>query len=97
MKANQIAVAGIASGSLSRVADFVELTKPRIAVMVLVTVAAGGLLASGSSSSGMAILHAIIGTAMVAGGASVLNQVLEKHTDAKMNRTRNRPIPSGLW
>jgi protoheme IX farnesyltransferase len=79
----------------SRVADYVELTKPRISMLVLFTVAAGGFLAAGSALDLVALLHAIIGTAFVAFGASALNQWLERHRDALMRRTENRPLPSG--
>jgi protoheme IX farnesyltransferase len=85
-----------ASGSdTSRIADYVELTKPRIAVLVLFTVAVGGLLAHSATLDLMQLVHAIVGTALVASGASVLNQWLERVTDAAMRRTENRPLPSG--
>jgi protoheme IX farnesyltransferase len=79
----------------SRVADYVELTKPRIGVMVLFTVAAGGFLAAGASLDLVALLHALFGTALVAAGASALNQWLERHRDGRMRRTENRPLPAG--
>src|ERR1019366_10075705 len=75
--------------------DFVELTKPRISVMVLFTVAIGALLAKPSPLDLMQLLHALIGTALVASGASALNQWFERHSDALMRRTENRPLPSG--
>jgi protoheme IX farnesyltransferase len=79
----------------SRWLDLLELTKPRIAVMVLFTVAAGALLACrGAVELGM-LGHALLGTALVAAGASALNQLLERHTDARMRRTENRPLPAG--
>jgi protoheme IX farnesyltransferase len=79
----------------SRVADYVELTKPRVAVLVLFTVAAGFLLGARSAPDLAALLHTLVGTALVAGGASALNQLLERHSDALMRRTENRPLPSG--
>jgi protoheme IX farnesyltransferase len=76
--------------------DYVELTKPRIAVLVLFTVAVGGLLAvSAASADVMQLVHALIGTAFVAAGASALNQWLERSSDAAMRRTENRPLPAG--
>src|SRR5450631_2426988 len=75
--------------------DFVELTKPRIGVMVLFTVAIGALLARPSPLDFMQLLHALVGTALVASGASALNQWLERQSDALMRRTENRPLPSG--
>ena len=79
----------------SRWLDFVELTKPRIAVMVLFTVAIGALLANPQPFDLMQLLHTLIGVGLVACGASALNQWLERHTDALMRRTENRPLPAG--
>src|SRR5207244_3843183 len=79
----------------TRLADYVELTKPRVAVLVLFTVAVGALLAAGGSLSLAILLHTLAGTALVAGGASALNQFLERHSDAHMVRTESRPLPAG--
>jgi protoheme IX farnesyltransferase len=78
-----------------RLADYADLARPKIAVMVLVTVAAGALLAAGPAVSVLLVLHAVLGTALVACGASALNQWLERDSDACMARTANRPLPSG--
>jgi protoheme IX farnesyltransferase len=78
-----------------RLADYVALTKPRVAVLVLFTVAAGALLAGGRDVAPAVVLHAVLGTALVAAGASALNQWLERHSDARMRRTRGRPLPAG--
>lgn len=78
-----------------RVADYVELTKPRIAVMVLVTVAAGYLMAAGADARLVTLLHTLIGTGLVAAGASAWNNWIERVSDAKMNRTAHRPLPAG--
>lgn len=77
---------------LDRACDYLELTKPRIAVMVLVTVAAAFLFAGGTPLN---LLHTLVGTALVAAGASALNQLLERRSDARMERTENRPLPAG--
>ena len=79
----------------SRWLDFIELTKPRIAVLVLFTVAVGGLLAYRPRLDLLQLVHALVGTALVAAGASALNQWLERHSDARMRRTENRPLPAG--
>jgi protoheme IX farnesyltransferase len=79
----------------SRWADYVELTKPRIAFLVLFTVAAGAILATRAGTDVLLLLHAVLGTGLVAAGASALNQLLERHSDALMRRTENRPLPSG--
>lgn len=89
------AEAGRVEGVLERVRVYIELTKPRIAVLVLMTVLVGGLLASWGQPSPWVLLWTVIGTALVAGSASVWNQWLERDRDARMMRTRRRPIPSG--
>ena len=78
-----------------RLADYVELTKPRIAVMVLITVAAGYLMAAGTDARLLPLLHTLIGTGLVAAGASAWNMWLERSTDARMRRTADRPLPAG--
>jgi hypothetical protein len=79
----------------SRWAGYVELTRPRLAVMVLFTVAAGFGLASAGAPDLARLLHTVFGTALVVAGATALNQVLERPSDAQMDRTHNRPLPSG--
>lgn len=79
----------------SRVLDFVELTKPRIAVLVLFTVAVGALLAQRGVPDLALLANTLLGTALVAAAASALNQLLERHSDALMRRTENRPLPAG--
>ncbi len=86
--------AGLAVAS-SRAADFVELTKPRITSLVLVTAAVGYAVGGGSSLSAWRFLLFMAGTALLCGGASALNQYLEQDADARMERTRGRPLPSG--
>src|SRR4051794_658583 len=94
MKTAVLAAAPVVLGR-SRAADYVELTKPRIAMLVLFTVAVGAVLAGGSGLKLAVLLHTLIGTGLVAAGASALNQLLERHTDALMRRTENRPLPAG--
>jgi heme o synthase len=78
-----------------RIADYLELTRPRMAVMLLFTVAAGFGLASAGTPDFALLLHTVFGTALVVAGASALNQLFERRTDAKMERTRHRPLPAG--
>ncbi len=80
---------------LARPADYLALVRPRVAVMVLVTVLMGGLLAGDSAVPSAALIHAVIATGLVTAAASILNQWLERRTDAKMARTANRPLPAG--
>ncbi|OGX37395.1 MAG: protoheme IX farnesyltransferase [Omnitrophica WOR_2 bacterium RIFCSPHIGHO2_02_FULL_52_10] len=81
---------------LSKLSAYYELTKPRIMTMVLVTTALGFYLASeGKAPTGL-FAYLLLGVAMVCGGSSVLNHYLEREFDSKMERTKNRPIPSGI-
>lgn len=77
-----------------RLSYYIELTKPRILIMILLTVVIA-MVAVGSSVGLVTVLHACIGTALVAASASVLNQWLERDRDAVMVRTSKRPLPSG--
>ena len=78
----------------NRPADLFELTKPRITAMVLVSSAAGFVIASGGRPDLFRLLLALVGIGLVAGGTSALNQLLERDVDARMERTRNRPLPT---
>jgi protoheme IX farnesyltransferase len=73
----------------------VELAKPRLNLLVVVTSAGGFYLGTGGTPSLFHLVAASVGTAFVAGGASALNQVYERDTDALMDRTRSRPLPAG--
>lgn len=78
-----------------RAADLLELVKPRITLMVVLTAGIGLWLASsGEVPFGLA-LHTLLGTGLVAAGSSALNQVLERDLDALMTRTASRPLPAG--
>jgi len=77
-----------------RVADLLELTKPRIVVMVMLTAAAGYCVAARPVDL-VLLGHILLGTALVAGGTNALNQVAEREADALMRRTRGRPVPAG--
>jgi heme o synthase len=76
-----------------RAADYVALAKPRLNVLVVASSAAGYYLGSPTAPELTPMLVAVCGTALVAGGAAVLNQVYERDTDALMQRTRLRPLP----
>jgi protoheme IX farnesyltransferase len=78
----------------ARVADFVALTKPRITLMVLITMAGGLFLAPGRVPTST-VLFALVGVALIVAGANALNMVLERDIDRHMARTRNRPLPAG--
>jgi heme o synthase len=76
-------------------ADYVELTKPNITLMVLITTLVGFYMGSRDGLNFLLVFHTILGTGLVAAGASALNQYCERHLDARMVRTRNRPLPDG--
>ena len=78
-----------------RLAAYVALTKPRITVMVLVTVATGFLLGARRAAHPSTLALTLLGTGLVAGGASAWNQYLERVRDGKMRRTAQRPLPAG--
>jgi protoheme IX farnesyltransferase len=78
-----------------RTVDFLELTKPRVVVMVLVTTLVGFYLGSQGEPDYLCLLHTLVGTALAGGGTLALNQFLEREADAKMQRTRLRPLPDG--
>jgi protoheme IX farnesyltransferase len=83
------------TGTRSRAADFVTLTKPRLNLLVLFTTLGGLYLASPDGVSTTLLVHTLVGTALVAGGAAALNQVWERDTDRLMRRTSTRPVPQG--
>jgi len=78
----------------ARLEDFYELTKPRLSFLSVIT-AVVGYLAADPSRNFSVLISLLIGTSLAAGGAAVLNQWLEREADAKMVRTRSRPIPAG--
>lgn len=80
---------------VGRLADFLELTKPRVTTLVLVTTLAGFYLGSRGPLDAGLLLHTLVGTLLVAAGTSALNQYLERDADARMLRTRSRPLPQG--
>lgn len=78
-----------------RVAAYVELTKPRITFLIVLTAAAGFALASPGRVDYPAMLTAMVGIALLSSGIATLNQYMEKDLDGLMRRTANRPLPSG--
>ena len=89
------ASSALAVSAGSRAADFAELAKPRITSLVLVTAAVGFAVGGQGSIDWLAFFVFMAGTALLCGGASTLNQYLERDADALMERTRRRPIPGG--
>ena len=78
-----------------RAADFLELVKPRLVVMILITTAAGFYLGAQQTVDWLLCLHTLIGAGLTAAGVLGLNQYLERDVDAQMKRTQERPLPGG--
>jgi protoheme IX farnesyltransferase len=85
------AASGVTAKSHSRTGDFITLMKPRLNFLVLLTVAAAYSLGAGPGSTLIDLVHTLLGTFLVAGGAAALNQVWERRTDRLMRRTQSRP------
>lgn len=80
----------------SRIADYLQLIKPRLVLMVLLSAVTGYYLgASQFGADSLRFWMMVLGTALVACGSMALNEVLEIETDSKMLRTQNRPLPAG--
>jgi protoheme IX farnesyltransferase len=84
--------------------DYIELTKPRITWLILMSACIGyfyGLPGQASwwqflkSIPLLSLFHTILGTGLIASGTAALNQWYEREADRKMHRTRNRPLPAG--
>jgi protoheme IX farnesyltransferase len=76
-------------------ADRLELTKPRITLMVVLTALVGFVMASPRPLPTTLLAATLVGTGLVAAGAAIANQILERDSDALMLRTRRRPLPAG--
>src|SRR3954468_4233333 len=84
--------------------DYIELTKPRITWLILMSTGVGyfyGLPAAANwweflkSIPLLSLLHTVIGTGLIASGTAALNQWYEREADRKMRRTAMRPLPAG--
>ena len=75
--------------------SYLELTKPRITWLILMSTAIGYFFGWDGTWNGWLLLHTILGTGLIASGTAALNQWYEHDADAKMLRTNKRPIPSG--
>ena len=79
----------------TRAADYAALAKPRLNLLVVASALAGYVMAGGETTNVAAVLWTVVGTALVAGGASAFNQIIEREADGLMRRTRLRPLPDG--
>jgi heme o synthase len=83
------------SKSLSRsVRGFLVLAKPEITLMVMISAGVASVMASDSLRV-MVLVHSVVGIGLLAAGAAVLNQYLERQLDGRMRRTARRPLPAG--
>jgi len=92
---SEVVVAAIARDRRQVASDLVALTKPRVVVMVLVTTLVGYHTGLTGSPDYLRMIHLLIGTLLAAGGTLTLNQYWERDVDARMDRTRARPLPGG--
>jgi len=83
-----------AATPIAHARDLVQLAKPRLSGLVVLTCAGGLALAPGRIGLARALL-AVLGTAAVVGAANALNSFAERDVDARMRRTRDRPLPAG--
>ena len=90
-KGNAVALAA----ERNRLADFFALTKPRLNSLTVTTAGVGYFLGATSPIDLLMMLHVLIGSGLVAGGAAAFNQVAERDIDKTMVRTRLRPMPMG--
>lgn len=74
--------------------SFIVLAKPEITLMVMISAGVASLMASGSLQVTV-LVHSVVGIGLLAAGASILNQYLERELDGKMRRTARRPLPGG--
>jgi protoheme IX farnesyltransferase len=79
----------------ARASDFLELTKPKLSLLVLFATFVGFCTATTGPIPLLLLLHTLLGTALMSGGASAFNMYTEQGTDALMQRTARRPLASG--
>jgi protoheme IX farnesyltransferase len=75
--------------------DYIELTKPRITWLILMSTGIGYFFGMRGGLNLWSLLHTVLGTGLIASGTAALNQWSEREADCKMRRTKDRPIPSG--
>jgi len=80
----------------SKFSAFIELTKPKITILILVSTALGYYLAENGMMNYLNFFYTILGTAILSGGSGTINHCIEKDLDMLMDRTKSRPIPAGL-
>ena len=89
------AISNRTDNRLSRVSDYFCLIKPEVTFLVLIATGLGCYMAARGALSLWTLFHAVLGTALVAGGTATLNHYIERDLDGRMRRTAQRPLPSG--
>lgn len=82
-------------GLLSHWRDYLTLCKPKVVAVMVFTAWVGMLLAAPGQVPWQALLFGTLGITLMAGSAAAVNHVVDRHIDARMNRTRRRPLPTG--
>src|SRR5271170_3065745 len=95
MKEISVEILGAASAEKNWTAVFADLVKARLTTLVLLTTLVGFYVGESGAMNFALMFNTLAATALVAAGASALNQLLERDYDAKMRRTQDRPLPSG--
>src|SRR5215813_9206192 len=95
MKASIQSLSAATLSDKSRAAVYCELIKARLTFLVLLTTLVGFYIGYRGAMDYLLLLHTLLGTGLVACGAAALNQFMERHLDARMRRTEDRPLPSG--
>lgn len=98
MELEQAAIAqsdGARSGLREKFTSYLELTKPRITFLIVLTAAAGFCMAAPGNINYLVFFHAMSGIALLSSGLATLNQFMERDLDGLMRRTASRPLPSG--
>ncbi len=86
---------GTVAMSRVRLLDYIALAKPELTLLSVTTALGAAYLAAGDPVPYWLLFHVFVGTILVGAGAGALNQYAERHYDAMMRRTENRPLPSG--
>jgi protoheme IX farnesyltransferase len=95
MKTTEVMVAVLPRDRYQVASDLIALAKPRVLVMVLATTLVGYLVALVGPPDYVRVAHLLFGTLLAAGGTLALNQYAERDVDARMERTKHRPLPDG--
>ena len=92
---NKARMSSFAAPSVATIKDYIELTKPRIMVLLLISTVCPMILASGGQMQYQLMFAAVLGGALISGSASAINCVWDRDIDRLMERTKRRPLPAG--